>query len=250
MSVKSSATVFHALRQLAVAPRPLSAAELARMLTVPVTTAARALNTLEAAGYAERHQGSPPLRHRHLGPHPRVCVHGAVPRPRPRDALSPAVDTGDRAHIVPVRSSGLVRRSDRSDLWRHGPDPPHEPRGGGAADNGAPSLAILAYLPGEDFERALAVSGVPTDSGALLDICGVIRGQGLSTAASLVRDGPLRYCRASCSTIGESRGCVHCDRRRAGTRPCRELRSIRQRGASRHERPCGDKIRGESERSS
>ena len=58
MAVKSSRVIFEALREIAQASAPLSAAELARKVMVPVTTAARALNTLEAVGYAVRVNGS------------------------------------------------------------------------------------------------------------------------------------------------------------------------------------------------
>lgn len=58
MGVKSSKGVFLVLRQLALEPRPMSAAELSKMLSLPMTTTVRALTTLEAAGYAERFQTS------------------------------------------------------------------------------------------------------------------------------------------------------------------------------------------------
>jgi DNA-binding IclR family transcriptional regulator len=58
VAVKSSKSVFRALRQLAGEERPTGAADLAKELSLPMTTAVRALSTLEAAGYAERYQAS------------------------------------------------------------------------------------------------------------------------------------------------------------------------------------------------
>ena len=58
MAVKSSKSVFRVLRQLAGEERPIGAADLAKELSLPMTTAVRALSTLEAAGYAERYQAS------------------------------------------------------------------------------------------------------------------------------------------------------------------------------------------------
>lgn len=51
--------MFAMLRRLADASSPESAADLAEALDLPMTTALRVLATLETAGYAERHQGTP-----------------------------------------------------------------------------------------------------------------------------------------------------------------------------------------------
>lgn len=58
LAVKSSRAVFDALAAIAASPGPLGAAELARKLALPVSSAARALSTLEAAGYVERQGGA------------------------------------------------------------------------------------------------------------------------------------------------------------------------------------------------
>ena len=58
MAVKSSKSVFKVLHRLAAEERPIGAADLAKELSLPMTTAVRALSTLEAAGYAERYQAS------------------------------------------------------------------------------------------------------------------------------------------------------------------------------------------------
>lgn len=58
MSIKSSEGVFDALRVLARATAPMGAAELAAVVGLPVTTAIRALATLEAGNYAKRDNGS------------------------------------------------------------------------------------------------------------------------------------------------------------------------------------------------
>ncbi|MES2973089.1 MAG: helix-turn-helix domain-containing protein [Pseudomonadota bacterium] len=58
MSVKSSGSVFEVLRELAEASQPISAAELAATLRLPVTSTIRALATLEAANFAKRENGS------------------------------------------------------------------------------------------------------------------------------------------------------------------------------------------------
>lgn len=58
MGVKSSGTVFRVLKCLGMETGPAGAADLAKRLDVPVTTVVRALATLEAAGFAERHQRS------------------------------------------------------------------------------------------------------------------------------------------------------------------------------------------------
>ena len=76
MAVKSSRPVFLVLRALAEAERPLSAGELSGALDLPTTTAARALATLEAAGYAERWQASARFA---LGPAARTLAFGSRP---------------------------------------------------------------------------------------------------------------------------------------------------------------------------
>ncbi len=58
MSIKSSEGIFDALRVLAQANAPMSAAELASIVGLPVTSAIRALATLEAGNYAKRDNGS------------------------------------------------------------------------------------------------------------------------------------------------------------------------------------------------
>ncbi len=58
MSIKSSEGIFDALRALAQATAPMGAAELASIVGLPVTSAIRALATLEAGNYAKRDNGS------------------------------------------------------------------------------------------------------------------------------------------------------------------------------------------------
>jgi DNA-binding IclR family transcriptional regulator len=58
----SAGHVFDALRAIAASPSPISGADVAREVGVPVSTAHRALVTLEEAGYIVRYGGGPKLQ--------------------------------------------------------------------------------------------------------------------------------------------------------------------------------------------
>ena len=58
MAVKSSRAVFEVLREISKAGTALGAADVAKILSLPITTAARALSTLEAAGFVVRQNGA------------------------------------------------------------------------------------------------------------------------------------------------------------------------------------------------
>lgn len=67
MSVKSSDNIFDVLDHLTRCSSPVSGAEIAAALQIPITSMARALSTLEAAGYARRTVGQPRYELGHAG---------------------------------------------------------------------------------------------------------------------------------------------------------------------------------------
>jgi IclR family acetate operon transcriptional repressor len=188
MSVKSSSTVFRALRRLAGETQPVSAAELAATLAVPVTTAARALATLEAAGYAERHQGSPRFV---VGKSARTLAFAFMAQFPVRDLAMPylqqlTLEAGLTSSLF-VRLGWFAVRIGRI----LGPSVLiHQTSLGESVrlTAGAPSLAILASMPEDEFNRALDSSGSSGDPG-LRETCRAVHVSGLSIGPSLVEAG-------------------------------------------------------------
>ena len=159
MSVKSSATVFRTLRLLAGASRPIGSADVTEALAVPISTAARALATLEASGYAERHHGSSRFV---IGKSARALAFAFMAQFPVRDLAMPylqqltleAALTSSlfvRLGWFAVRVGRILGPSvliHRANLGESVP-----------LDSGAPSLAILAHMSGEELERALPPPG-------------------------------------------------------------------------------------------
>ena len=154
MSVKSSATVFRVLRHLAAETRPVSGGDVARDLGVPVTNAARALATLEAAGYAERHHGSAGFV---IGKSARTLAFAFMAQFPVRDLAMPylqqlTLETGLTSSLFirlgwyAVRIGQIIGPSVLIHPTRLGELFP--------LTTGAPSLAILGHLPEAEVERA------------------------------------------------------------------------------------------------
>lgn len=166
MAVKSSRSAFLVLRALAEAARPMSAGELAAALGLPATTVARALVTLEAAGYSRRWQASP----RHvLGPAARPLAFAVLTQFPARDLALPflqrlAVETDCTASIFVRLGDAAIRAAAAPGgamLQPAAPIGESRPLGEGAA-----GLAILAHLP--PAERARLAPGADPDRPAEL----------------------------------------------------------------------------------
>lgn len=189
MSVKSSSTVFRVLRLLAMKAEAISAGELAPTLFIPVTTAARALATLEAAGYAERHQGSSRFV---IGKSARSLAYAYMGQFPVRDLAMPylqqlTLETGLTSSLF-VRLGWYVLRIGQI----LGPNVMIHRTGLGEVHPltiGAPSLAILANLSGAEFDRAVEAAEGSVNAATLRRTATKIRTAGVAVSASLVEPG-------------------------------------------------------------
>ncbi len=188
MAVKSSRVVFEALRELAQAGAPLSAAEIAKILSVPLTTAARALNTLEAVGYAVRANGSARFV---LGKSGQRLAYAFMAQFPIRDLALPYLQ---QLTLLTGHSSSLFIRlgwyavrialiSGTSSIVNVAPI--GEAR---SLTSGAPSLVMLAQLAEAEFARAVAHSG-ERNAAPLREACERIRIQGYAWQVSPLESG-------------------------------------------------------------
>ncbi len=187
MAVKSSRDVFEVLQVISKADGPLGAADLAKLLGLPITTAARALSTLEAAGYVARHNGSAKFV---LGKSGRRLAYAFMARFPIRDMALPYLQ---QLTLLSGCSSSLFVRlgwyAVRIALIT-GTGPVVQVGAIGEArplTASAPSLAILAQLPEADFARAVARHG--GEAGYLARLCAATRKRGYASGASAMQQG-------------------------------------------------------------
>lgn len=187
MAVKSSRAVFEVLREISRADTALGAADIARMLKLPLTTAARALNTLEAAGYVVRQNGSARFVVGKSGQRLAYAFMGQFPI---RDLALPYLQ---QLTLLSGHSSSLFIRlgwyavrialiTGTSSIVNVAPI--GETR---LLTAGAPSLAMLAQLPEEEFERAVERS--EANRASLREQCERIRVQGYAYHVSSLESG-------------------------------------------------------------
>src|SRR5262249_46476493 len=166
-----------ALREIAQARGPLSAAEVAKILSVPVTTAARALNTLEAVGYAVRTNGSAKFV---LGKAGQRLAYAFMAQFPIRDLALPYLQ---QLTLLSGHSSSLFIRlgwyavrialiTGTSSIVNVAPIGEARP-----LTSGAPSLVMLAQLSKTEFSRALERSA-ESNPAPLIEGCEGIRVQG------------------------------------------------------------------------
>jgi DNA-binding IclR family transcriptional regulator len=188
LAVKSSRVVFQVLQEMSSAHVPLGAAEIAKLLSVPMTTAARALNTLEAAGYAVRHNGSAKFVAGKSGQRLAYAFMAQFPI---RDLALPYLQ---QLTLLSGRSSSLFIRlgwyavrialiSGTSSIVNVAPIGETRPLA-----SSAPSLVMLAQLGSDEFVRAAARSE-DTSPAQLSEICERIRIQGYAYEVSLLESG-------------------------------------------------------------
>lgn len=188
LAVKSSRVIFEALRELAQASAPLSAAEIAKILTVPVTTAARALNTLEAVGYAVRANGSAKFA---LGKAGQRLAYAFMAQFPIRDLALPYLQ---QLTLLSGHSSSLFIRlgwyavrialiSGTSSIVNVAPIGEARP-----LTSSAPSLVMLAQLTESEFVRALERS-TEKNLTQLREACERIRVQGYAWQVSPLESG-------------------------------------------------------------
>jgi DNA-binding IclR family transcriptional regulator len=187
LAVKSSRAVFEVLRVVAAAGAPLGAAEIARLLSLPTTTAVRALSTLEAAGYVLRHNGSPRFI---LGTAGQRLAYAFMAQFPIRDLALPYLQqltllSGSSSSLFirlgwySVRIALIAGTASVVNVGTIGEARP--------LTAGAPSRAILAHLPDADFTRAVHRHGANPDH--LLELCRQIRAQGYAIAPSQLQSG-------------------------------------------------------------
>jgi DNA-binding IclR family transcriptional regulator len=180
--------VFEVLREIAKADDALGAADIARMLKLPLTTAARALNTLEAAGYVLRQNGAARFV---VGKSGQRLAYAFMAQFPIRDLALPYLQ---QLTLLSGHSSSLFIRlgwyairialiSGTSSIVNVAPIGETRP-----LTSGAPSLAMLAELSEEGIARVLARSD-PTVGAALREQCERIRVQGYSYQVSLLESG-------------------------------------------------------------
>lgn len=187
MAVKSSRVAFTVLKEIARALQPLGAADIARRLSLPITTAARALGTLEAAGYTQRHKGSARFV---LGPAGQRLAYAFMARFPIRDVALPYLQqltllSGHSAslfvrlgwysvRIALIAGTGsIVNVGAIGEAW--------------PLTIGAPALAILAQLPERDFLRAVVRHGA--EPSPLRERRDRIRRQGYASDLSRIEGG-------------------------------------------------------------
>jgi DNA-binding IclR family transcriptional regulator len=188
LAVKSSKVIFDALREIAQAGAPLSAAEIAKILSVPLTTAARALTTLEAVGYAVRANGSAKFV---LGKSGQRLAYAFMAQFPIRDLALPYLQ---QLTLLSGHSSSLFIRlgwyavrialiSGTSSIVNVAPI--GEAR---LLTSSAPSLVILAQLAEAEFARALA-HFADKNAAPLRETCERIRVQGYAWQVSPLESG-------------------------------------------------------------
>jgi DNA-binding IclR family transcriptional regulator len=188
LAVKSSRVIFEALREIAQASGPLSAAEIAKILSVPVTTAARALNTLEVVGYAVRANGSAKFV---LGKAGQRLAYAFMAQFPIRDLALPYLQ---QLTLLAGHSSSLFIRlgwyavrialiSGTSSIVNVAPIGEARP-----LTSSAPSLVMLAQLPEAEFVRAVE-RGAEKNPTQLRETCERIRVQGYAWHVSPLESG-------------------------------------------------------------
>jgi IclR family acetate operon transcriptional repressor len=187
LAVKSSRAVFEVLREVSMADGPIGAAEIARTLSLPLTTAVRALNTLEAAGYAARHNGSAKFV---IGKSGQRLAYAFMAKFPIRDLALPYLQ---QLTLLSGHSSSLFIRlgwyavrialiSGTSSVVNVGAI--GEAR---LLTVSAPSLVMLAQLPDVDFVRASERSSAAREQ--LRETCERIRVQGYAYQISPLESG-------------------------------------------------------------
>jgi IclR family transcriptional regulator, KDG regulon repressor len=187
LAVKSSRAVFEVLQVISRADTPLGAAEIAKALSLPLTTAVRALNTLEAAGYALRRGGSARFV---LGQSGQRLAYAFMSHFPVRDLALPYLQ---QLTLISGSSSSLFVRlgwyslrialiAGTSSIVNVGAI--GEAR---ALTVGAPSLAMLAQLPDNEFVRAVEHGG--GDEARLRKLCTQVRKQGYALDVSAIESG-------------------------------------------------------------
>ena len=180
--------MFEALREIVKASGPLSAAEMAKILAVPITTAVRALNTLEAVGYAVRVNGSAKFV---LGKSGQRLAYAFMAQFPIRDLALPylqqlTLQSGHSSSLF-IRLGWYAVRialiSGDTSIVNVAPIGVARP-----LTSSAPSLAMLARLGEADFARA-----IDNEAGAnpaqLRKTCERIRVQGYAYDVSLLESG-------------------------------------------------------------
>jgi DNA-binding IclR family transcriptional regulator len=188
LAVKSSRAVFEVLREISKADTALGAADVARMLKLPITTAARALSTLEAAGYVVRRNGAARFV---IGKSGQRLAYAFMAQFPIRDLALPYLQ---QLTLLSGHSSSLFVRlgwytvrialiSGTSSIVNVAPIGETRP-----LTSGAPSLAMLAQLPEAEFARALDRGGQPLRAN-LREQCERIRVQGYAYHVSSLESG-------------------------------------------------------------
>ena len=186
LAVKSSRAVFEVLREISKADAAVGAADVARMLSLPITTAARALSTLEAAGYVIRQNGAARFV---IGKSGQRLAYAFMAQFPIRDLALPYLQ---QLTLLSGYSSSLFVRlgwysvrialiSGTSSIVNVAPIGETRP-----LTSSAPSLAMLAQLPDDELARALARSGKPAN---LREHCERIRVQGYAYHVSSLESG-------------------------------------------------------------
>jgi len=188
LAVKSSRTVFEVLREMSKADGALGAADIAKMLGLPLSTAARALNTLEAAGYVARQNGSARFV---IGKSGQRLAYAFMAQFPIRDLALPYLQ---QLTLLSGYSSSLFIRlgwyavrialiSGTSSIVNVAPIGETRP-----LTSGAPSLAMLAQLPEQELTRALQrLDRVVAES--VREQCARIRVQGYAYQVSSLESG-------------------------------------------------------------
>lgn len=188
MAVKSSRAIFEVLREISVADRALSAADIATMLKLPLTSAARALNTLEAAGYVHRQNGAARFV---VGKSGQRLAYAFMAQFPVRDLALPYLQ---QLTLLSGHSSSLFIRlgwyavrialiTGTSSIVNVAPIGETRP-----LTLGAPSLAMLAQLGDDEFARALK-RGSQKERASLREQCDRIRVQGYAYQVSPLESG-------------------------------------------------------------
>jgi DNA-binding IclR family transcriptional regulator len=162
--------------------------DVAQTLGLPVTTAARALSTLEAAGYVVRQNGAAKFV---IGKSGQRLAYAFMAQFPIRDLALPYLQ---QLTLLSGHSSSLFIRlgwyavrialiSGTSSIVNVAPIGETRP-----LTSGAPSLAMLAQLPEAEFARALERSSKPLQGG-LREQCERIRVQGYAYQVSSLESG-------------------------------------------------------------
>ena len=186
MAVKSSRAVFAVLRAIATTGGVSSAAEIAKKLQLPITTATRALNTLEAAGYVVRHKGSARFA---LGKSGQRLAYSFMAQFPIRDLALPYLQ---QLTLLSGHSSSLFIRlgwysvrialiPGTSSIVNVAPIGEARP-----LTMGAPSLAMLAQVSEAEFARAAEAGGSPAQ---LRETCERVVVQGYAWQVSQLESG-------------------------------------------------------------